>query len=100
MKGRICEVEFRVTILLLRTLDLGLPIVYEEQRKITQLSTGQQNRRKDASCALSPLNEGSRLTHEVNLTKERCSREKSSFLAGQVFSVFVVTDKGRHITSL
>lgn len=76
MKGRVCEVEFRVVIMLRRTLDLGLAIVYQEQRKIIRLSTGQQNRRKDASCALSPLDEGSRLAHEVNLTKERWSRER------------------------
>jgi hypothetical protein len=41
MKGGVAEVLFRVPILLLGTLDLGLPIIYEEQRKITRLSTGQ-----------------------------------------------------------
>jgi hypothetical protein len=81
--------------MLLRALVRDLPIVYGEQRKIIRLSTGQQNRRKDAYCALSPLDEGSRLTHEVNLTKERCLREKSSSPAGQASSVSII-DKGRH----
>jgi hypothetical protein len=47
----VSEVEFRVMIMLLRTLDLGLAIVYEERRKINQ---SQHANKTDGKMLLAP----------------------------------------------